>query len=370
MLFALFLAMQAASPEMSSATEGDTVVVRGTPTTLGDAFERCRKGGCPARQDIVASIGYAEVVFRSGRYRDARQLLQGAIARNKHAAGTEPIAVAALYEATATVALHDGEQDVARHASAARVQVLRDKFGPSHWRLLQAELDAADLKLRWNRVEEAVTTFRSVANRAAAAGLPMIVASAMMRQALVAHADRHERYATALLERLVGDKEQALANRLAARALLARFARERGDKGATDRLVASFLDVGNTGVPILLWQPPLPKPLPAQLSWADIGFLIRPDGTVETPEILRGSPKQGWSRPVLATIAARRYAPMRVPAAQLYRIERWTIAADYMIPSGSLILRPVGTSRYAQVDLSQAEPNSAQQSKADSAVPR
>ncbi len=82
--------------------------------------------------------------------------------------------------------------------------------------------------------------------------------------------------------------------------------------------------------PILVFGPPLPRPADVvdrgdpvignvdpvtrggdlqSLRWVDIGFTIRPDGTVDTPEVLRGSPRTGWAKPLLSTIAARRYSP-------------------------------------------------------------
>ena len=363
----LAFALQAAAPP---TPDGSTIVITATMAALRQAQERCTRGECTPREDIVASIRYAEAVFRTGRYLDARRILQAAIARDKSAGGSEPEAVAALYEATVTVALHDGEQDVARRAGSARVQLLRNRFGADDARLIQAELDQADMLLVTRQADEAAARYPILARRAKAANLPTLHAAAIMRQALLAHADHRERSATALLTGLVDDEDLSPALRLAARALLARFARELGNAKPADELVASFLADGNSGQPVLVWQPTIERPAdPAQphpysivdrtqqggkfmnAEWADIGFLIRPDGTVDAPEVLRGSVAQGWSQPIRKAIAQRRYLPVKSGDESLFRIERWTLTGSYCVPKDSLITRRGCDPHLVQVDL-------------------
>ena len=55
-------------------------------------------------------------------------------------------------------------------------------------------------------------------------------------------------------------------------------------------------------------------------------------------------------------IVARRYAPPGDMAGALYRIERWTLTADYDTPAGSLIRRRVRNPHFEQVDLTPAAP--------------
>ena len=375
MILALTLAHLA--PAAPPPASEDTIIVTGTLRSLGDALERCKQGGCTPRQDIVASIRYAEAVFRSGRYVEARRVLQDAIARNKAAAKSEPVAVAALYEATATAAAHDGEQDVVTSATNTRMRVLREALPPDSVAVLQAALDVADMHLRAKRFDEAQTEYEGVARHAEAARQPDLLADVLMRQAILAHSRRHDAVAHALLDRVIGNDAVAPAYRLAARATAARFARERGDKGATDALIASFSKSGELGQPLLLWQPQVPSPTDSvnlnafnivdsttrssdavRASWVDIGFLIKPDGTVETPEVLRGSGGQGWATPILGAIAQRRYAPPGTAsaAAPLYRVERWTLTADYDTPIGSLVRRRTRNPHFEQIDLTASEP--------------
>jgi hypothetical protein len=375
-LLLAFMAAAAVQTPPPSTPEPDTVVVTASVAQLKAAWEKCRVGGCTPREDIVATIRYAEVVFRGGRYADARHVLQEAIARDKGAAKAEPLAVAALYEATATVARHDGEQDVVRSAAYARVRVLRDNLPNAGTALFQAELDAGDVDLRYGELQSARGRYAMLARRAHSREEAALVG---MRVAVVEHALRDEHAADEALARITGASALSSPYKVAAQATAARFARENGDKAATDRLVAAFLSSDQPGPPVLVWQPPIAAPItPGQDSysrinhgpavqigaaWADIGFTILADGTVDSPEILRGTRDSSWSRPIVAVIAARRYTPRPQNAAPLYRIERWTLTADYVVGVQSNIKLRAGTQRYAQLDLTPDDPVSEQVSR-------
>ena len=319
---ALLLSLAAVAPPAAAPAtaatptdSGETIVVTATLQSMADALARCKAGGCTPRQDIVASIRYAEGVFRAGRYRDARRVLDEAIGRDRKAARSDPIGVAALYEATATAAAHDGEQATVREATFARARVLHDALPGDSPAVFQAELDVADLEFRRGDLGGAAERYQQLARRAEAAHQPALRAAALLRHATVAHEQRRETVARTMLDQVVNDANVPPAYRLAARATAARFARERGDTGATDALIASMTGAGAAGPPMLLWQPPVPRPedkvdidyfnsVDAQtrggdvtgIRWADIGFLIKADGTVDTPEILRGTPRGNGRR--------------------------------------------------------------------------
>ncbi len=363
------LALQASTAP--ARDDANTVVVVASLSALRAAYEQCRKGGCSPRQDIIASIRYAEVMFRGGDYLNARYLLQDTIKRQKGAADIEPIAVAALYEATVTVARHDGEQNVASHAANARVRVLRDHLPEDSPALLRAELDLGDLKIRAGQFEEADTDFKSLARRGEAANQPDIVAAAIMRRAIVARALHRRQAAQSLLEGIVESDSQTQVTKLVARALQARFAREDGDMKATNALVDDFVRAAPSVPPVLIWQPELASPthmsepivrMPGKVtfasgfSWADIGFMIKSDGYVDSPEVLRGRGGTGWTGPILEMIGKRQYSPAPGAATGIYRIERWTLTSNYITPTGSLIRGRYGDSHYEQIDLTNGEP--------------
>jgi hypothetical protein len=161
--------------------------------------------------------------------------------------------------------------------------------------------------------------------------------------------------------------------RVAARVLTARIARARGDKAATDAMIAALQNDPDKGAPTLVYSPPYAKPTdpvhhdPFEVTadtqtrsgdvrgllWVDIGFGIRDDGTVATPEVLRSSRTSGWASPLLKMVGARRYTPStgndETPGH--YRVERYTLTADFGTPIGSLIRRRVSTPRFEQLDL-------------------
>jgi hypothetical protein len=83
-------------------------------------------------------------------------------------------------------------------------------------------------------------------------------------------------------------------------------------------------------------------------SWADIGFWVRPDGSVAEAEVLRGSRNRGWTRDVVKAVQGRRYAPFAAEAASEGRckIERVTLTYEHQTPPGSLIRRRSGLPSY------------------------
>lgn len=93
----------------------------------------------------------------------------------------------------------------------------------------------------------------------------------------------------------------------------------------------------------------------------DVGFSIGADGHVESAEILRGSELTGWAKPIVKAIAQRRYTPAVEPddLAGRYRVERYTLTADFVVPGRSLIRRRAGLKRFEQIDLTVAPPQPA-----------
>ena len=93
------------------------------------------------------------------------------------------------------------------------------------------------------------------------------------------------------------------------------------------------------------------------LRWADIGYWIRPDGRVADVTIVRSSPRPDWVRPLLGHIAGRRYAAFAIDDSfgqGRYRVERYTLTADYGTPIGSLVRRRVKNKRYEMMEMTGA----------------
>lgn len=350
-------------------------VITVTATKLSDyrvAVERCITGSCTPRQDIVYSIRYAEALFRTGNYVGGRGVLAKSVARNRHAAAQEPIALSQLYLAQANVGLHYGDQTEVKRALANSAMVARDNLPVDTPDVFLAELRVADLRSLRDASPGFTGPYRSIAARARAANRPLIAAIVDLHQAAALAARRNLQAAAPLLAgvtALPGD--DARPYRIAARVTQARIAREHGDKGATEALIAALKSEPATGEVALVYSPPLPNPTDPVISdpfditadkvtrssdlrplqWVDVGFSIRQDGTVDMPEVLRGSQQHPWSATLLKAVAGRRYTPSSASEAGQYRIERFTVTADFSTPTGSLIRRRVGAPRLEQIDL-------------------
>jgi len=59
----------------------------------------------------------------------------------------------------------------------------------------------------------------------------------------------------------------------------------------------------------------------------DVGFHIRPDGTVADVQIVNRRGEPGWAPPLLRSIAGRRYA-IAPNGTETYRVERYTYTAE------------------------------------------
>ncbi len=349
-------------------------VITVTATKLSDyrvAVERCIAGSCTPRQDIVYSIRYAEALFRTGDYGGARLVLAKSVTRNRHAAAQEPIALSQLYLAQANVGLHYGDQTEVKRALANSAIVARDYLPADTPDVFLAQLRVADLRSLRDPSPGFTGPYRSIAARAHAANLPLIAALADLHQAGALASRRNPQAAEPLLAGVAAlPGEAARPYRVAARVMQARIARERGDKGATEALIAA-LKSEPLSEATLVYSPPLPNPTDPvitdpfdttidratrssdliPLQWVDVGFSIRQDGTVDSPEVLRGSRQHPWSAALLKAVAGRRYTPSSASEAGQYRIERFTVTADFSTPIGSMIRRRVGAPRIEQIDL-------------------
>ena len=108
-----------AAPGPGPLQRDEIVVVGVKLKDLKAEVERCEAGGCSVREDVVATVRYAEAEFRAGNYHDARTALGKAVSRTKRRADSDPFAVAELHTARATVAWHFGDQREALRATAS-----------------------------------------------------------------------------------------------------------------------------------------------------------------------------------------------------------------------------------------------------------
>jgi hypothetical protein len=370
------VAMQSSFP--SRITREDDIIVVGRPLTeLEAAVSRCADGNCSVREDVIASVRYAEALFREGDYRKSRSVLQRSVSRTRKDAARDPMAVAELHSAQATVASHYGDTREALRATAAGSRLLTRHL-PNSPQAFMARLNLIVAQLQRFGGTQTALALEKLSSDARAQNQPLIaMRTDIHRAALLGQMQRYSE-ATALLEDVRRSELPGTAElRLAAQILQARTAAMRGDKSAIDSLVSDLAPRQEGGGPMLVWSPPLPTPgygvdgppgeIPIDdarasaqvgLQWVDVGFLIGTDGAVESVEILRGSHSPGWAGPLLGAIAQRRYTPSAEPASvtERYRIERYTLTASFSTPPGSRIRQRVGQRRFERVDLTQDTP--------------
>ena len=370
-MFALFLLLQAAAPD---------IVVTGE--RLVEEQAKCARGECTPLRDAQATIALAEQQFRSGAYVHAKGLLAAAISRNKDKGAEAPRAVAAIYEAMATVSLHEGDQDDYRRAVAGQVKTLRDNL-PADDVAVQASATAlGDMWIKLGRYRQAESTFRGIEEQALAEGQAYPAMMAGMKRVWLAGALGKMRDARMMLDAL---ERRPIAQepgfRTALRVVRLRLAVRAGDDAEITRL-AETIGTDQGGPPVLIWQPSYPgsaaveannsartfdlvDAVPinssdlASIQWVDVGFWIRPDGHTEEAEILRGSRSPAWAPAILKQVAGRRYAARakvgEEDASGSYRIERVTPKYQYVVPKGSVIRRRVPAAGFEILDLTASE---------------
>lgn len=361
----LALLLQAAAPAGAAMDDQGTITVTAQRVSdLAADVAACAAAPCPTRRDVAASVAYASALFDEGKYRDAKAVLGAAVSRTRGAAVVEPLAVSILYNAQANLMLHEGDQDLGEIATRQSYLVLRDNLGPDALPTLSAGYRLAHWLMRRGRLVESETLFTDIAQAAAAGGHMTLADASDMHRGRMLVLRLHAPAGYALLEAVAARPPGPNGNADMQRAALAtalRLATDRGEEARAQGYAERLAALGAGEEPQLVFSKPWPAPqnliawplpqrgldnigtggvkgsLPA-LRWVDVGYWIRPDGSVDDIEVLRGSRTRGWEAPVLSNIASRRYAPTRDPVGK-YRVERYTMTADYFNPSGSLIRR-------------------------------
>jgi hypothetical protein len=374
----LLLLASAAQAEPPGPLQREEIVVVGARMSdLEAAVARCEAGGCSVREDVIATVRYAEAQFRNGQYRDARTALGKSVSRTKNDADSDPFAVAELQTARATVAWHYGDQREALRATAASTRLL-DQHAPDSPNALMARLRLISAQAHNYGTLHTADRLEVLADDARAAGQPLIAMRADLGRASLLNQINRSKQAIALLQAIMASPVPGSDGlRLAAKIMATRFAATGGDAQAVETLIASLTEEQKKMGPVLLWQPRFPTPDGAPdmpnvaprvasarssdvsgLRWVDIGYSIAADGTVDDVEILRGSPRPVWAGPLLKHITQRRFTPSSDldDMTGRYRVERYTLTADFVIPGQSLIRRRAGVSRFEQMDLTAAPP--------------
>ncbi len=365
-----------------------------TGKRLEEAHAACVRGGCTPLRDAQASIALAESRFRDGNYLSAKRLLAAAAERNRDKAATDPKPVAAIYEAYATVALHEGNQEDYKKAVGRQVRTLREYVAPEDPAAVAATTATGDMWLKLGDPRQADNSYRAAEEDALAHGRDLSAMLAGMKRAWLAFAQDRRSDAMRKLDELEARPiAQSGGTRTALRVLRLRIAAKDADEDELSRLIGA-VSQSQADQPTLVWAPKYDLDSAAALSqvaatsrrvgdltpvvsqfadlsaqvdaiqWIDVGFWIRPDGRTAEVEVLRGSPTHPWAESVTRQISQRRYTASGANTAEdgTYKVERFTRRSEYLTPKGSLIKRRIATGTFEVLDLTDApEPPTAAQ---------
>jgi tetratricopeptide (TPR) repeat protein len=242
-MFALLLLLQFPS---------DIVV---TGQKLEQVQAECAKGGCTPLRDAQATIALAEVQFRDGDYQKAKALLAAAASRNEKYAAQAPRPVAALYEAYATVALHEGNKLDYRRATSKQVQTLRDNLPHDDPAVFAATTAYGDMWIELRRFREAEAAFSAAEKSALSSGQDGAAFIAGMKRAWIKSAMWQRQQAASMLDALARRRiAQQASYRSALRVLRLRLAARDANGAEIDRLVKDNGE-DQSGGPVLISAP-------------------------------------------------------------------------------------------------------------------
>ncbi len=365
---------------MLAQIQEPAIVVQGE--RLPQALQQCEAGQCTVSRDAQVSIASAEKLFRDGEYLKAKLLLARAIDRNRRHEATSPKLVSALYEAYATVSLHEGDERGFRYGTRQQVRILRDHL-PADDPAVTAKITAlSEMWLQLRDYRQAKLSYQAAEQQAERAGQAEMAAAAAIRVAWLTAAMGRRTAARAMLDKIAARPAVKTGN-LSDVIQVMRFRIDASSLSDEEMLRrAQAIGAGYRKTPLLLVNPAYDLMDAAAMNqavqrfepvaplrslsndvggvqWVDVGFWIRPDGRTDEVEILRGMRAESWARSIVRQVEGRVYssfaqAPGEKGASGMYRVERVTLRQRYQVPMGSLIARRVPVGGVETLDLTAA----------------
>jgi hypothetical protein len=350
-------AAQATPPGADAAPAGDIVVVGRGIESAQAALDACVARGCPPDQEIKAALVVASRRFLAGDYAGSRQTLLRTRGRTAKADAAYPLAVSDLHRALNTIGNLDGREDSARLSAFDATDALRAGLKPDDPLILLQRLDSANQLTRTGRIEAARQIYEDVVKRAAKNGYPGVEGEAIFQAATLYATlasinpnsrDAADRWAARLDKRQEPEiaqyregirlvKLQLAASKASPEQRAAMLA---GAKplATRDAFLLSEPDVTfNVSNPVSrsVQSGALSGGTSEKPEWADVGFFVRPDGSVgDVSVVAQSDVKPGsWLSIKTDAVAARRYAPF--PGAPIYRVERYTMVHNYGEATGT-----------------------------------
>ena len=383
---ALALLVGAATSAYADEDAKREIVVTGR--SLADTaadLKACLARGCPPDQDIKATLAHAENQFVDGGYKNARATLLASLGRNRKHKGQFPVEVSDLLRANGNVASHLGEADAYRTSVLDMRDTLKAGLKSDDYRILGAELEVGDSRLRLGYPDEARDKYQWIEKVALERKLPYVAALARLRDLslLVSVAQKSKtkfdinEANEAIDSYVAAPTPGAEQYTIVAQVLKSRMDRETGNDETTEALIARYAALGGTSKPVLLYSKPIDtneasaaraaaggsdlnriNTTTVDKRWIDVGFWINADGKVDEPEVIRSEGSADWAKPVIKSIESRQYAPLKADAdgatPGIYAVERYTLTAHWEDEvTGTHIRKRSAVSRIERLDLTE-----------------
>lgn len=342
-LFAVDAQTPASPPAARQDVPRDIIVTAEPLSKLRRELDECLARHCPPKEDIGASLAYAEGQFVAGDYQASRATLLAARTRNARFAARLPVEVSSLQRANARLAGLNGASDQERISTFDMVDALKAGLHGQDARIILARLEVGDLEARRGRLPDALNTYRRVATQARRANLPAVEAFALFRKAgllsAIARSDpsyqSSAREAIAAVLQLPGPAYADFRN--GARLIALRMMPAKKQATAADTVLATLEPV-DTGRPLLAYGPPVETAGMTTATmgndsagWADVGFTITSAGSVTDIRPIRTSAHLNptWLAEALKALKGQRYVPRKTTSATVVpHVVRYSFVND------------------------------------------
>jgi hypothetical protein len=377
--------LASAAPATTPSAHDPSIIVTGRAIQDNKtALAACLARRCPPDQDIDATLALAESQLIDGEYHDARRTLLASLGRNKDEASRYPIPLSDLYRANGKVAADLGLDSDYYRSTWGIYRTLKYGLPSDDVRRFSALMEVAEMMYRTRGHERARLYYELIAGQARKAGRPDIAALAELRSA-IRHLPPNSSWQLAEIRRVASLSDPGMrAPALEAKLALARMAYAKGDESQA-QIIQNELAVLNIKRPILIYSPPYEMPErdtprgsevesavarnifnvpapgegnagglgvtytkhgPAALAtsritpnvedmWLDVAFRVTPEGRVADLRVARSKGDAFWAKPLLASIAGRRYTPGDPNSATSRRFERYTYTSGFEKKSGT-----------------------------------
>ncbi|MCU6453636.1 hypothetical protein LPN01_06065 [Sphingomonas sp. A2-49] len=351
MIVMAVLLQAAVSATGPAAVENKDIVIVGRSIDgARSSLAACIARACPPDQEIKAAIILAAREFLAGDYVEARRTLLASRGRNAKFAKNYPLQVSDLHRALNRLSVLDGRLESARLSAFDATDALKSGLPADDPQILLQRLDTARQLVRESRIVAAAEIFNDVAAKARKSGRYDVEAQALFRAASVYAAlgsvnpdyrPTARRWMTRIEQRAEPEFAEYRDGLILLEAEIAALKAKPANGGRDVRPLPAMAGAVLVHEPVVDFGTISGGRGPqsggnTDPEWADVGFWVRPDGSVGDLHVLEQSKSRpgSWLAAKTKAVADRRYAPLKGVADPrgLYRVERYSMVYP-LIPS-------------------------------------